>query len=168
LSGSVFKVMGRTSRSLGPVALGLLLLVACRDGSAGGAGGPSAGLPRGTLLIHTDAGSVKVRVEIAESPEAQQRGLMGRTELAPDAGMVFLEPRPVRVGFWMKDTLIPLSIAFWGHDQRILAILDMAPCEQEPCPTYDPGVAWTGAVEVNQGFFEDRGVEVGDPVRLDR
>jgi uncharacterized membrane protein (UPF0127 family) len=82
--------------------------------------------------------------------------------------MAFLQAWPVQQPFWMKDTLIPLSVAFWDQDGRIRAILDMEPCPAEPCPLYDPGVSWIGAVEVNQGFFEERGVEIGDRVRLER
>jgi uncharacterized membrane protein (UPF0127 family) len=66
----------------------------------------------------------------------------------------------------MKDTLIPLSIAFWNEQDRIVAILDMEPCEADPCPSYDPEVEFEGALEVNQGFFEEHGVEVGDTVEL--
>jgi uncharacterized protein len=139
----------------------MLLLVSC--------GGPEAeSLPRGTLIVNPGRNEVRIRVEIAETEEAKNRGLMGRTELDPDAGMVFLQDEPLAVGFWMKDTLIPLSIAFWGPENEIMAMLDMEPCRADPCPTYDPGVAWTAAVEVNQGFFADHGIEVGDPVRLER
>jgi uncharacterized membrane protein (UPF0127 family) len=131
---------------------------------------PSAGsaLPRGTVAIDAEGGTVRVDVEIAETPEAKVRGLMGRRSLPADAGMVFLEPRPVDQGFWMKDTLIPLSIAFWGPDGRILRILDMQPCRVDDCPVYEPRVRWTGALEVNQGFFDRHGVVVGDRVRLER
>jgi uncharacterized membrane protein (UPF0127 family) len=68
----------------------------------------------------------------------------------------------------MKNTLIPLSIAFWGRNDRIFRILDMDPCRAEPCTLYDPQGLWVGALEVNQGFFQDHGVEVGDAVRLER
>jgi uncharacterized membrane protein (UPF0127 family) len=141
----------------------LLVLAAC--GEADTRSGP----PRGTtLVIEARGGDVEVDVEIADTPRTRAKGLMGRTELPSDAGMVFLEDEPMAVGFWMKDTLIPLSIAFWGPERRILAILDMQPCREDPCPTYDPGVAWIGALEVNQGFFEEHGVDVGDAVHLER
>jgi uncharacterized membrane protein (UPF0127 family) len=126
------------------------------------------GPPRGVLTISGDGPEVRVSVEIAETVEAKQRGLMGRRSLAPDAGMVFLEQEPAVSGFWMKDTLIPLSIAFWDEEGRIFRVIDMEPCLEEPCRTYDPRGAWVGAVEVNQGFFEEHGVEVGDRVKLER
>jgi uncharacterized membrane protein (UPF0127 family) len=69
-------------------------------------------------------------------------------------------------GFWMKDTLIPLSIAFADADGTILRILDMEPCTAEPCRIYDPGVAYRRALEVNQGAFERWGVAEGDRLTL--
>lgn len=130
--------------------------------------GGRGGLPRGTLTITGEGPEVQVQVEIAETLEAKVRGLMGRTSLAQGAGMVFLESEPTTTGFWMKDTLIPLSVAFWDEERRIFRILDMEPCPEEPCPTYEPKGAWVGALEVNQGFFDSQGVEVGDRVELRR
>lgn len=111
-------------------------------------------------------GDADLSVEVAQTDEQRQQGLMGREELAGDSGMVFLFGEPHEGGFWMKDTLIPLSIAFWDEDGRVVTILDMEPCEADPCPTYDPGKAYTGAVEVNRGWFEENGVEVGDTARF--
>ena len=62
----------------------------------------------------------------------------------------------------MKDTLIPLSIAFADADGMIVSILDMEPCETDPCEIYDPGVTYRSALEVNQGAFSRWGVEEGD------
>jgi uncharacterized membrane protein (UPF0127 family) len=120
------------------------------------------------LLIRTDAGEVELLVEVADSPEQRARGLMFREELPPNQGMVFLHDEPGGGSFWMKNTLIPLSLAVWDQDGVIRSILDMEPCREDPCPTYDPEVSWVGAVEVNQGFFDRSGVEVGDRVRLER
>jgi uncharacterized membrane protein (UPF0127 family) len=140
-----------------------LLLTGCA-----GSAPPVEDLPTGVLHIETDSAPVQVEVSIAETSEAQERGLMGVEEMAEDVGMVFLEPEPVQQSFWMKDTLIPLSIAFWDENGEILSLLDMDPCREEPCTLYDPGVAWIGAVEVNQGYLEDQGVGVGDTIRLER
>jgi uncharacterized membrane protein (UPF0127 family) len=129
---------------------------------------PLPGLPTGTLTIRTDDAAVSLMVEIAETQGDRATGLMGRASLAPDAGMVFLFDEPTDGTFWMKDTLIPLSIAFWDTNGRIGAILDMEPCERDPCPLYDPGVTYVGAVEVNQGWFDDHRVRVGDTVELAR
>jgi uncharacterized membrane protein (UPF0127 family) len=111
---------------------------------------------------------VVLHVEIAETEAARQRGLMDRTGLARDAGMAFLFDSPVQVGFYMKDTLIPLSIAFWDQNLRIVTILDMTPCRADPCPVYFAQRPYVGAAEASQGFFAEHGIEVGDRVELER
>ena len=91
---------------------------------------------------------------------------MGRTKLAANHGMAFLWEEPVDSSFWMKDTLIPLSIAFWDADGRIVDLEDMQPCRADPCPTFGPDGSFIGALEVNKGFFDEHGVEVGDHVTV--
>jgi uncharacterized membrane protein (UPF0127 family) len=128
-----------------------------------------AGCGGGGRVATIDTGErvVRLEVELAESPEERRRGLMGRESLAVDAGMLFLYSEDHRGGFWMKDTLIPLSIAFLDADGTVLAILDMDPCEADPCPSFDPGVEYRNALEVNQGAFAEWGVEPGDVVVLE-
>jgi uncharacterized membrane protein (UPF0127 family) len=111
---------------------------------------------------------VLVNIIVAESDEAQGVGLMHRESFPEDCGMVFLFFEERSGGFWMKNTLIPLSIAFFDAEGEILSILDMEPCEADPCDVYDPGVPYSGALEVNQGRFEDWGVEVGDEIDITR
>ncbi len=139
-----------------------MLLAAALLASCGGTGG--AGSAR--VILGSGGDEVALRVEVADSPEERSKGLMGRPSLPEDTGMVFLHREPTTGSFWMKDTLIPLSVAFWGPEGRILAILDMEPCRAEPCELYSPGVTWTAALEVDQGFFAEHGVAVGDEVRL--
>jgi uncharacterized membrane protein (UPF0127 family) len=91
---------------------------------------------------------------------------MGRESLSPYDGMVFVWEEPVVTSFWMKDTLIPLSIAFWDEGGRIISILDMDPCTEDPCPTYGPDQPFVAAVEVARGTFERHGVTLGDTVEL--
>ncbi|HEV3486335.1 MAG TPA: DUF192 domain-containing protein [Vicinamibacterales bacterium] len=119
-----------------------------------------------TVVIETDDGAVLVDAEIADTPEEHAVGLMNRRSLDEDAGMAFVFFEDTSSSFWMKDTLIPLSIAFFDERGRIVRILDMEPCEEEPCPFYDPGVSYRGALEVNQGAFDEWGVEEGDQVRI--
>jgi len=123
---------------------------------------------QGTLTIDTRTGPVVLSVELADSDEERRRGLMGRESLQTDAGMVFLFEREHQGGLWMKDTLIPLSAAFLDRDGRVLEVVDMTPCEEDPCPVYDPGVSYVAAVEVNRGAFERLGVAVGDIAQLER
>lgn len=127
---------------------------------------PTSTFRHGTAIIETDDGAVMVEIEVADRPELQAQGLMHRESLDEDAGMVFLFFEETDAGFWMKDTLIPLSIAFFDRDGNILKILDMEPCEADPCDTYSPGVSYSGALEVNQGAFEEWGVEEGDVIRV--
>jgi uncharacterized membrane protein (UPF0127 family) len=122
--------------------------------------------PHGTAMIRTPTKTVTVRVEIARTDAQRQQGLMGRKTLARNAGMAFLFGTPTRGQFWMKDTLIPLSIAFWNKQGRIVRILDMTPCREDPCKVYDPGVAFTGALEVNRGAFKRWGVRPGARITI--
>jgi uncharacterized membrane protein (UPF0127 family) len=132
-------------------------------------GGPAdLPLPTGTLTFGTSNGLVRMPVEIADTPGARRKGLMDRTSLPPDAGMAFLFDGPDSGAFWMKDTLIPLSVAFWGQDGRILVILDMDPCRADPCALYSPGASYVGAVEANRGYFGAHGIGKGDLVALTR
>jgi len=116
--------------------------------------------PFGQAGLLLDPGGVHVPkpVYVADNPELRRQGLMGVDHLPRQGGMVFLYAAEARGGFWMKDTLIPLSIAFFDADGLVLATLDMEPCEADPCPTYDPGVAYHGALEVNRGRFADLGL----------
>jgi uncharacterized protein len=120
------------------------------------------------VVIETDAGDVELAVEVADDDEERQRGLMNRESLPEDAGMIFLFEEDSSGGFWMKNTLIPLSIAFADGSGEILRILDMEPCEADPCDIYDPGVFYRSALEVNRGAFASLGVEEGDRLRLER
>ena len=107
-------------------------------------------------------------VEIADTDEVRSRGLMVRERLGQDEGMVFLWPEDTSTAFHMKDTRIPLTVAFFDAGGRILRLLDMVPCALDPCPAYDPGLRYRGALEVNAGALERRGARVGDRVRIER
>ena len=167
-------------RALG-ILLVLLLLAGCDDGAAGGGSAATPSEPRAatttdsgkataadlpTVTIAASSGEkVEVRVEIADNASEQARGLMHRTALAENRGMLFVFPREERLSFWMKDTLIPLSIAFMDSEGRIVDIQDMKPLDDDP-PSYVSARPAMYALEVNQGFFEERGVEVGDRAEL--
>ena len=125
------------------------------------------GLPRGTIDISRNGNVLATyRVELAVTPEDQAKGLMNRQSMPRDEGMAFLFSTPVRGSFYMKDTLIPLDIAFWDQGGRIISIMTMTPCQADPCPTYTPDGDYVGALEVNAGVFEEKGVRVGDQVVL--
>ena len=121
----------------------------------------------GTASITNGATLLKdVDVQIADDGPEQGYGLMYRRWLGADKGMAFLFASETSGSFYMKNTLIPLSIAFWDSAGRIVRILDMEPCEADPCPLYDPETAYVGALEVNQGAFEAWGVTEGDLISV--
>lgn len=91
---------------------------------------------------------------------------MGRKELPPDHGMIFLYFEDTQSSFYMKNTLIPLSIAFFDVEGNIVEILDMEPCTADPCELYTPTHSYRGALEVPQGSFETWGVSKGDRIRV--
>lgn len=126
-------------------------------------------LTQGELRIfrHTAGDEVlRLQVKIADDAQARGIGLMGVRILPPSAGMVFLFERPVETSFYMKNTLIPLDIAFWGEDRKIHQIMQMSPCEDDPCPHYRPKLRFSGAVEVNGGLLRQKGVRAGDVIKV--
>ena len=146
--------------------VGVLRLAAALSATAALSG--TVTFPHGRALIRMPQRTVTVRIQIAETTAQLQQGLMGRRSLAPRSGMAFLFATDTRGRFWMKDTTIPLSIAFWNKRGRILRILDMAPCRAPPCRVYDPHVAFRGALEVNRGAFARWGVHRGALVTIRR
>ena len=120
------------------------------------------------VLIDTGEGSVLLDAEVAEDEESRAFGLMHRESYPEDCGMVFMFFEPIQSGFWMEDTLIPLSIAFFDDQGEILEILDMEPCKADPCELYVPEVTYSGALEVNQGTFDRLGVSEGDVINVNR
>jgi uncharacterized protein len=108
--------------------------------------------------------AVTVRLEVAADPAARARGLMGRRQLPEGTGMVFLYPDDVAEAFWMKDTLVPLSIAFVAADGRVVSVAEMTPCRADPCPGYAPAGPYRYAVELAAGAFREAGVGSGAKV----
>jgi uncharacterized membrane protein (UPF0127 family) len=107
-----------------------------------------------------------LQVEVARTPASWALGLTGTRFLPQDRGMLFRFPGPVSVPFWMKDTRLPLSIAFYGQDGRVVDVRDMEPCRQDPCPLYRSARPFVGAIEANRGYFLRHGIGVGDRVRV--
>ena len=122
---------------------------------------PSEPFSVGQVTLEGSGRSITVPVYVADAPALRQRGLMGRETLPAGTGMIFVFEDAHSGGFWMKDTLIPLSIAFLGEDGAVLEVIDMEPCTADPCPVYDPQVAYHYALEVNQGFLSEVGLGPG-------
>jgi len=107
------------------------------------------------------AGMYRIQAEVASTDATRTRGLMFRKELAPNSGMLFVFEQPSMQCFWMRNTLLPLSIAFILDDGTITNIADMAPMtENSHCSTAP--VRYT--LEMEQGWFEKHGITAGKKI----
>jgi uncharacterized membrane protein (UPF0127 family) len=118
-------------------------------------------------VVRFPGSATTLAVSVADDDAERARGLMGVETLPADQGMAFVWDGPTETTFWMKDTLIPLSIAFVGADDRIVTIAEMTPCRADPCPTYAADAPFVLAVEANRGFFTDARIAVGDRALLE-
>ena len=152
----------------------LAILAACSSGTSEGAqsaaraqGGaavhPESGLSVIGLTISHEASDHAFRVEVARTEREQAKGLMFRTAMGADEGMIFPMDPPRDAAFWMKNTVIPLDIIFIGPDKRILNIAANAePYSETPLPSAGPVSA---VLELNGGRAEQLGIGRGDLVR---
>ncbi|HEX7505101.1 MAG TPA: DUF192 domain-containing protein [Syntrophales bacterium] len=111
-------------------------------------------------------GKTPLRVEVASTPDKLERGLMFRQSLPEDEGMLFIFKEPQELNFWMRNTLIPLDIAFIGADGIILNIHQAKPLDESI--QYRSAGAAKYVVETNQGWFSRHGIRPGDKVILGR
>ncbi len=136
--------------------LALVVAVACGSGDAG--------LATATVVLTDERGSQEeLTVELARTAEERSRGLMFREELPEDQGMLFVFPNDTTTGFWMRDTSIPLSIAFIAADGMILDVQEMEPLSPV---LHRPPNTYRYALEVNQGWFGRHGLGTGDRLEL--
>lgn len=148
-------------------------LAACSPGAAGSRGAataspaapslhPLSGLPVIPLTVTVDGKAHAFRVEVARSAAEQARGLMFRTEMGPEEGMIFPMEPPRLASFWMRNTVIPLDIIYIGEDGRILNIVAGAePYSETPLPSAGPV---KGVLELNAGRAAQLGIGPGDRV----
>jgi len=115
-------------------------------------------LPQVTLRV----GGVTVKVEVADETDERTIGLMGRTELKDGEGMLFVFREPQRLGFWMRDTLIPLSIAYLNGAGIIREIHDLKPLDETSAESTFSDLVY--ALEVPQGWFGRNKILPGDKV----
>jgi len=104
-------------------------------------------------------GLMVLDVEIADTLSLQLKGLSGRTELPDGTGMLFVYQKPQLCGFWMKDTLVPLSVGFFDADQTLIHWLDMPKTNSKT--TYKSQKPAQYALEVPLGWFEKHEIEPG-------
>jgi len=126
--------------------------------TAAAQGGPQSRLP----AVQITAGMHLIRAEVAQTPSQQAAGMMFRTEMGANEGMLFVnEDRGMRC-FWMRNTLIPLTIAFIADDGTIVNLADMQPRSDE---SHCSAAPVRFALEMRQGWFAQRGIKPGQRLR---
>jgi len=147
------------------VALFLALAVAC-GGGGGNDGGDDGGgiLPTATITLIDAVGKrAELSVELARSAAERSRGLMFREELPEERGMLFVFGQETNAGFWMKNTKIPLSIAFIDGEGTILETQEMEALSED---LHRPAQPYRYALEVNEGWFGRHGLGAGDRAEI--
>jgi uncharacterized membrane protein (UPF0127 family) len=144
-------VAGTRLLVLNPTTEGLAYVDA---GSTGPVGAPFPAV----LFMAADGSRRLVHVELAQTPDEWERGLMGRQSLPADSGMLFVFPEGETVGFWMKDTPLPLSIAFIDDVGNVLSVQDMQPFSTD---SHFSPAPYHYALEVRQLYFAAHGIAAG-------
>ncbi|MEK7309760.1 MAG: DUF192 domain-containing protein [Planctomycetota bacterium] len=129
------------------ILLGIILLLRCQ--------------PDTPITYKLAVNGKYIQAELADNEQARARGLQYRTSLAPDHSMLFTYPEEKMLRFWMKDTSIPLSIAFIKSDGVILEIYNMEPFSLESIHSTGPAQY---ALETARGWFKENQVQAGDKV----
>lgn len=120
--------------------------------------GAAAQLPVATL----NAGIHVIRAEVANNFESRARGLMYRESLGPNQGMLFIFPEEARQCMWMKNTLIPLSVAFLDGKGKIINIAEMQPHSEQSHCAERPAIY---ALEMAKGWFSAKGIRPGSTIQ---
>jgi len=147
-------------------------LVACSPNVAPAeavAGQAQTGLRQVPLTITSASGAHRFTVDIAATPDEQERGLMFVKHLAGDRGMIFPYDPPQNVAFWMKNTLIPLDILFFDSKRRLVSQMrNVPPCTLgDACPAYPSDAPALYVLELNAGQAEKIGLHTGAKLRID-
>lgn len=109
----------------------------------------------------------KINLEVTRTPEQQALGLMYRTSLPDDRGMLFEFNPPQRVGFWMKNVKIPLDMIFLRQGVVRAIASQVPPCNTNPCPTYGPNTPIDQVIELRGGRASQLGLRVGDRITVE-
>ena len=144
------------NRSTSFLALATLALAATLPACA--AGGPSVELQ-----------GRRFAVEIADTDATRAHGLMERTQMAADHGMLFVFEDDAPRAFWMKNTKIPLDMLFFDAERRLVSVQhDVPPCIADPCPAYPSGAPARYVLELNAGEARKLGLTSGDELQIHR
>lgn len=135
------------------IAAGLMLAITAQSGA-----------PRVEVVLPD---KTRVSAELAATEAERNQGLMHRTSLGKDAGMLFVFEAPDRHAFWMKNTLIALDMLWLDKAGTVVSIsTDVPPCKADPCPTYPPTAVASYVLEVNAGYAKSHKLKVGDTLVL--
>lgn len=119
------------------------------------------GLALASAPVELVLGGVTVAAEVADSPQERAIGLMGRSSLPVNQGMIFVYPDEAVRSFWMKNTPLPLSIAFIDKLGRVVHIAELKPNDTTPVSSQVPAMF---ALEMDSGWFAEHGVTIGQPI----
>jgi uncharacterized protein len=141
------RIVWQTSMTLLMLGLAGALPAAAQDG------------PQRLPTVTLGAGILNIKAELAQTPQQQQIGLMHRTSMGANEGMLFAFERPGQQCFWMKNTLLPLSIAFVADDGTVVNVDEMKPQTLDSHCSARP-VRYV--LEMNAGWFKKHGIKAGD------
>jgi uncharacterized membrane protein (UPF0127 family) len=136
----------------------------------------AAGLVLGALIQscaakgpYVELKGQRYSIEVAEDDAAREHGLMDRTEMAIDHGMLFVFQDDIPRAFWMKNTKIALDMLFFDADRRLVSVQhDVPPCLADPCPAYSSGAPARYVLELNAGQAHKLGLVPGDELTIQR
>lgn len=142
----------------------------CAEPTSQASGGPATKQNEGQKLAtkQIKVGTKSIRAEIADEENERMTGLMFRTKMPENEGMLFIFENERVLAFWMKNTRIPLTIAYADRLGKIVDIQDMEPAsEMDMNPrTYPSAQPAQFALEMNKGWFKKNGVNIGDKIQL--
>jgi len=118
------------------------------------------------VVFDSGENGIHLNVEIVDTFEERQVGLMFRDHLNENDGMLFIFDEEGYYPFWMKNTLIPLDMIWISESLQVVDILHADPCTEDPCTSYKPSGNAKYVVEVNQNFTIKNNIEIGDRLRI--
>ena len=152
--------------------LGLLLL-SCQSTNLNGNNSSKAQITtenQGQILPLTakaDINGEMIELEVAQTPEQQAKGLMYRLSLEKNRGMLFPFAPPLMARFWMKNVSIPLDMIFLKDGIVKAVLLNVPPCDADPCPVYGPNTMVNQVIELAGGRAKELGVKEGDKIKIE-
>lgn len=151
--------------AIAAIALSTALIAGCgSDGPTSTAGTSASSLPGAQSLpvgATLRVGATEIELEVARTPAEQETGLMFRTDLPPDRGMLFPTTRPIGMSIWMKDTLIPLDLVFVRDGVVTKVVTEAPPCTTNRCPVWSSDGPIDEVIELRGGRAAELGITTG-------